>query len=337
MADLVDIDSTVMSDSTRLANDGDRLNQAHRAASKPREEDLIDLPEPKEEGPVKVSHNGQGDHPPQKSPVNKGKMLWVSLGKFRPFFVVQNSQHKQSEHISKLIGKAASPLASQQEPHSPNEEFLRKCLEGKIRDIDSFKIAIKAATAKLESAQRENVEIRRRNQAVVHANMNMQTLLQSMENEKQECALKMSQLEEEVKSLTLTSDQLRQMLVPVAEKQVLDADVVSKFSNLRHSILGFVRQTWTTALKADLDPSQLTENQRGFFDPSRPMSYERIRHVIFQGLYGYILQRQAYFLGGDFQDLEKHIKMAESEMYRYSAAGISKGHPSLNTCFWVSH
>jgi hypothetical protein len=173
----------------------------------------------------------------------------------------------------------------------------------------------------LESTQRDNEELVRQKYDAVQASLQLKVYLQSMENEKQGHDEKIARLEHEIRTLTRTSDQLRQMLVPVSEKQVLDADVVSRFTSLRMSILGLVRQTWKTTPTEGLDFMQLSDSQQRFFGSDLPLTYERLRHIVSHGICQFILCRQAYFLGGGFAGLEEGVRRVERELYRISTGG----------------
>ena len=123
-----------------------------------------------------------------------------------------------------------------------------------------------------------------------------------------------TELQARVNDLTHTNDRLRQMIVPVSEKQVPDSDVVSKFTSLCNSILRLVRQTWKPAIRADFDPRQLSERQRDFFESRLPLSYNRLRSVVFHMIYYLIFGSRSYFLDETFRHLEESLQTVEADL-----------------------
>lgn len=220
----------------------------------------------------------------------------------------------------------AAPRASHQRSDSPNDEDLKERLDRKINAIVALKKALRSTRKQLQLAERENEKIRRQNENVVQAHTNLQAYARTMEKEKHEHEGKILRLENEITALTRTGDQLRHMLVPVSEKQVLDSDVVSRFEGLRNSIVILVRQTWKMAAKVDVDFGQLGDDQRDFFGPDIPMSYDRLRYLVFRGIYSLILGPQGYFLREGFEKLEDRLQSAERELNRNSTGGKYKSH-----------
>ncbi|KAH8777340.1 hypothetical protein F5883DRAFT_613741 [Diaporthe sp. PMI_573] len=249
-----------------------------RSADAILQEDLIDFREPQQEGFVTDTHEGLATQLPQQAAANKEKMSWPREK--------LESRRNANEALKNAL------------------RLTRKEVEG----LESM----------LESTQRDNEELVRQKYDAVQASLQLKVYLQSMENEKQGHDEKIARLEHEIRTLTRTSDQLRQMLVPVSEKQVLDADVVSKFTSLRMSILGLVRQTWKTTPTEGLDFMQLSGSQQRFFGSDLPLTYERLRHIVSHGICQFILCRQAYFLGGGFAGLEEGVRRVERELYRIS-------------------
>lgn len=156
-------------------------------------------------------------------------------------------------------------------------------------------------------------------------------LKQELEREKDDHRKDNTQLEARVNDLTRTNDRLRHMIVPMSEKQVLDSDVVSRFTSLRISILALVRQTWTTALKSDVDFSKLSEYQQELLGS---ISYERLRHLVFHGTYTCILDPECYFLGYGFEQLEQRIQKVEQELNENPSGGNDNNRTS-NIYFWA--
>lgn len=123
------------------------------------------------------------------------------------------------------------------------------------------------------------------------------------------------------KNLHDKNDTLRQMVVPVSEKQVLDADVQQKFTALRSSIVGLVRQTWIPALKHDFDSLGMSVLQGDLITTEFPMTYERLRCMVFFFINAGIFDTRSYFLGHPFENLEQLVRRVEKELNQYSPRG----------------
>ncbi|KAK2596524.1 hypothetical protein N8I77_013411 [Diaporthe amygdali] len=195
-----------------------------------------------------------------------------------------------------------------------------------------FKTAAREKIAHLESGisyfeeindalGKQKVDIENEND---HLRYQLSTKQQDFEREKENDRKKLAQLQQQVRAMTSTNDQLRQMLVPLSDRQVPDADVVYNFTSLRSSIIGLVRQNWETALRHSVDFKDLSEHQKEFFRAGIPITYDRLRHLVFNLIYYELFAPQRYFLGKHYEKVEENIRRVEKDLYRNSGEGKLK-------------
>lgn len=144
---------------------------------------------------------------------------------------------------------------------------------------------------------------------------------QQLAKERQEYRQKIAQLYSQNKTLHDKTDTLRKMLVPVSEKQVLDADVVQRFTILRSGIVGLVRQTWVPALKHDVDSLGFSLLQQDLIATELPLTYDRLRCIVFFFIHASVFDSQNYFLGYNFENLEQLVRRVERELNKNSPEG----------------
>jgi molecular chaperone GrpE (heat shock protein) len=203
-------------------------------------------------------------------------------------------------------------------------ESFNEHLQGsksRIRTLEKTKEGLQNEISNVRGQKEESNEVAKAN---YDAYMNLLTeynaLRWKLEQEEKDHQKDNTQFETRINDLTNTNDRLRHMIVPVSEEQLLDSDVVSKFTSLRASILALVRQTWITSLKSGIDFGELSPYQKELFR-SIPISYERLRHVVFCGVYRIILGPKRYFLGNSFQLLEKGIQEVEQKLSERPSGG----------------
>lgn len=204
-----------------------------------------------------------------------------------------------------------------------NNEALKNDKKKAGRVIDHLE-------AELGSFQRENKELSQSRKEWKKGYKDLLTyhndLKQNFETEKHDHRKEIAGLEAQVNDLTRTKDCLRQMIVPVSEKQLPDSDVVSKFTNLRKGILGFVRQSWKMELQEGVDIRQLPGLQGDFFRSRLPLTYDRTRGVVFQIIHSIIFRPHNYFLGREFEHLEQYMQSVERGLIESLAPGMYKIH-----------
>lgn len=227
-----------------------------------------------------------------------------------------------------------------------NVEALRARLKAQRRDnkilekkAKEFESQVELLESEIDSAKRVNEKLYRQNQDHVMEFARLMESQQAMgkthEAEKQDFRKEIARLNEHIKTLTLTSDQLRQMLVPVSEKQVSDSDVVSRFTNLRSSIVALVRQTWKLALREDFVPSLVPSHERYFFKSPHLFTYDRLRFLVFLTIHAIIFDSQSYFLRDNLEQFEQHIQAVEKNLYRNLSEGKSKNHLTSSNASWA--
>lgn len=153
--------------------------------------------------------------------------------------------------------------------------------------------------------------------------------------EKEADQQKFAQLNSEIMKLQAKNDTLRQMLVPVSEKQVLDGEVVQKFASLRSGIIGLVRQTWVPRLKHGVDVVRLSPTQQDLIALAFPITYDRLRCLFFTFVHDNVFESPSYFLGDDFKTLEQLLQRAERILTEHSPEGKSMDRSIINSLLCV--
>ncbi|KAL1866882.1 hypothetical protein Daus18300_006585 [Diaporthe australafricana] len=286
------------------------------------DEDPIDESETRQQKRLRYNQDDAGDKPlgknqatPKKSSLSSNIIILSPLARDRTKTYQKNNKdfskrHKKlhqyitsPEKTSKKLreeGDAAKKRIDQPAPKTNMaEEKLQKMMgiaTNIIASRDAELNSIKAVKAKLE------------------AELNSVSLVKAkLEAENQAAQKENANLHRQIGAVNDVNAKLRQMLVPPSEKQVIDADVVSKFTRFRSSILALVRRTWTLKLRQEVDVEALSVTQRFVFS-GFPINYDRLRCVVFTLLDLAILNSRNYFLGQNFEELENCMRRAETQL-----------------------
>lgn len=143
----------------------------------------------------------------------------------------------------------------------------------------------------------------------------------NLQDEREKARKEIAHLHDQIRSSNEKSEKYRQMLIPASEKQVMDADVVHKFTSLRSRILALVRQTWALKRRPDVDFQLLPPSHQGFFLSRIPGSYDRLRYVVSVFLYNGIFEAPNYFLQDDQQSFEDRLQQLERHLFDISPNG----------------
>lgn len=345
MTDRLDVDNDVMPDDTRLNHDFQRMQRASDTPATNEQGDLMDLPGSYPEGFATPTHESLDGRDPKETTSYTQMMSLVSATSQDYHLHVLILAKEKLKQLPSFIGLSPRPRKVQQEPDSMNVEGLPVRLEAKRKDNETLEKMAKKSGSKVQLLESQIDLVKRVNAKLQQENQDhVEEIKRSMESceamrkiheaEKQGHLETIAQLNDQIKTLTSTSDQLRQMLVPVTEKQVSDSDIVSKFTSLRSGIRGLVRQTWKLALKEEFEPRLMAENQRGFFT-SFPVSYDRLRFLVSDAIRIIIFDSQNYFLGDSFQELERRIQKVERELARTMPKGKSQHFPRSSSSPWA--
>lgn len=249
---------------------------------------------------------------------------------------------KKREQLSSLFGLSSSSPDSQQHQQGIDFETLLACLQEAEAKVDTLQKEnegfakekrkaerkMKRFQDEIESAEEANEMLERlfNDTAEKHEHLitQFQLLRQHLETKQEDHRKEVAQYKAHISNLTQSKDRLRQMIVPISEKDVPDSAAMSKFGTLCSSILALVRQTWTTEVRGDFDLRRLSGYQREFFRSQLPPSYDRIRSLVFQIMHSTILSSQGYFLGGDYERLEQHIRSVEKDLSSSLSGGKYK-------------
>lgn len=285
----------------------------------------MDLPGSNQEGFASPTHKGLGGRDPKETTAYKEMMSLVSatFQNHHPHVLILTKGKFQQ--LPSFIGLSPRPRKTQQELESMNVEEFRTPLEAQRKDDEILEITVKNTGNQAELlksqivlAKRANEKLHQQNQDDAKEIMRLleshEAMVKIHEAERRGYLETIERLNDQVKTLTSTSDQLRQMLVPVSEKQALDSEVVSRFTSLRSSIFALVRQTWKTALKENVDRRVLSTDQGIFFISPFPISYARLRTLVSNAIRVVIFGSQSYFLEKTFQEFEQKIQAVEKEL-----------------------
>lgn len=130
----------------------------------------------------------------------------------------------------------------------------------------------------------------------------------------------------------------RQMLVPAAEGQVSDSEIVRKFGTIRSQIMGLVRQNWMIQLKQNIRLSDATKEQADFFGGLECTStnlywkhcpYERLQQEVSRLLLNTIFNRRPYFLSADYRGIQSYLAAAEKAIWE----SVTNLRGMLKKCF----
>jgi chromosome segregation ATPase len=200
----------------------------------------------------------------------------------------------------------ATKKAAQQEIESHEKEahLAEASREGIKRDLESAKNEI----ARLQA------EIERLYSQVHEAN-------QALTDQQRSDMEKITQLRAQNKLLSEKNDKLRDMVIPVSEEQVLDAEVMAKFTAIRTSIFALVRRTWKMELRDGVLQEDLSKEQLLIFGPGGEDIYDRTRGIVFHFVHQHILGSQNYVLQDGLEEFEWALQVAERELFDKSPIG----------------
>lgn len=184
--------------------------------------------------------------------------------------------------------------------------------------IVRLQLEIHAADERFEAAEIAAAEeISRLSSDVATAN-------QELFQEKRSALKEIGRLQSRIKDLTEKTDRFRDMLIPVSEKQILDAEVVQKFTSLRSSIMALLRRTWALRLRKDFDVGEFSRGQHLVFMSGDAGSYDKLRYVVFEHIYQMILDSKNYFLKDGFESLGEYLHKGEKSLLKKSPVGKYK-------------
>ncbi|KAI3392446.1 hypothetical protein diail_5690 [Diaporthe ilicicola] len=239
---------------------------------------------------------------------------------------------EKSSIFSKIMGMTPLARDSKNDQQKMDTEKIIRRHEKSQQDIAKLKGVNENLREENEAAQRQIQELSFRVNAT---NNEWQKAMDDVQKRHAHCQLaldstrtanvkldgankvaheEIARLHRQISTLNDKNTKLRQMLVPIHEKQVIDSDVARQFASLRSSILALVRQTWTTKLREDIDPETLSEDQQQLLYSKFPLTYDRLRSVVFIGLNMIIFGSQNYFLGDNFHVLEDYLRNAERKL-----------------------
>jgi hypothetical protein len=233
---------------------------------------------------------------------------------------------EKTQQFSSIIGLAPSRHTYQQQQLDDMDvDGLRRELRASQTRVILQQRTIDTLQAKIVPAQ-EDIQVlhgwHRDGQKEHEALKNeYKSLGQHLAREKHEHRNHIAELEEQVHELAKNNVRLREIILSASEKQIPDADVVSKYTRLCQSIIGLVRLTWKPEIKAEFDLKKLSGHQREFFESRIPLSYNRLRSVVFQMVDVHILSPPNYFLKEPFWRLEESLRKAE----RHLSSDLSDG------------
>lgn len=191
----------------------------------------------------------------------------------------------------------------------------RKIAEDKVGRLQ---LEIDAADEKFEAAEISAAE------EISRLGSDIATANHELFHEKRSALKEIGRLQNRIKLLNEKADMFRDMLIPVSEKQILDAEVVQKFTSLRSSIMALVRRTWALKLRTNSDVRKLSDNQHYFFMSSGSGSYDKLRFVVFEFIYQWIFDSKNYFLKEGLESLEECLRKGEKSLLKNSPVGKFK-------------
>lgn len=224
-------------------------------------------------------------------------------------------QHKATKMVSrKKVEQLENGIKSTKEL---NEKILRrwKTAKGEKLHLES---ELETANANLHGV--ENAA----NKEIAFLTAKIEATEQELFAEKSNAHKDITQLQGQIKLLTEKNDKFRQMLIPVSEDQILDADVVQKFRYLRSSMLALVRRTWSLKMRDDFDLSSLSKDQHIIFKPVGTTDYDRLRYAVFYFIHQRIIGTHNYFLENGFEKCESGLRQVEKELVEKSPTGKRK-------------
>lgn len=241
----------------------------------------------------------------RKDAVTKNRQLGCKLRKEeREHEATKAAAQQERERLESKLKSARAP-----------NENTRRALEDAENEITRLRSEISSAKEDFDIAQNNALEDMSR--LASEADIAKQELLDERNSARQNIA----QLQNQIKLLNEKNDKFRQMLIPVSEKQVPDAEVVQRFTSLRSSMLALVRGTWKLAFRDDVDLISLSQDQIYIFKSGRTCDYDRLRYAVFYFIHKRILSTQHYFLENGLEETEQRLQLVEKELVERSPVG----------------
>lgn len=266
--------------------------------------------------------------------------------------MMHGSQHKtqtmQDDEAQRIIKALQKDVETFRKEKTAAEMKITSLTAGLNSMSERYKEGVRQAREAIAKKESQNNSFRENNMRLEEAWKNahgryermasrFNDVSQQLAAEKHNSAQKLAQLHHQNKiledkirilqdkntNLHDKNDTLRQMVVPVSEKQVLDADVMQKFTALRASIVGLVRQTWIPELKDDCDSLGLSLLQGDLITTDLPLTYDRLRYMVFFFIHASVFDTQSYFLGHPFENVEQLFRRVEKELNNFSPRGRS--------------
>ncbi|KAI7775463.1 hypothetical protein LA080_006795 [Diaporthe eres] len=184
--------------------------------------------------------------------------------------------------------------------------MLRNDLGIAENNIARLQAAIHTAEEKFQTAEIAAAE------KISRLTSDVDTVNEELFKEKSAARNEISQLQSQIKLLNEKNDKFRQMIIPVSEKQVLDVEVMQKFTSLRSSIIALVRRTWTLKLRHDINVRDFSNGQHYIFKSGDLSSYDRLRYVVFHFIYQGVFNAKNFFLKDGFEHLENYLQKVEN-------------------------
>lgn len=260
---------------------------------------------------------------------------------------------RKMQHVSTFMSLSSSPSDGHEGSHGINVEELGACLQESLAEVDALRKRNDDLEKEKTKVERKNDRLKDAHQSLFQTNAQLQRqnknaekenevlrnrgddLTRRLEERKEDHRKEIAQLKSQIYDITRTRDLFRQMIVPVSEKQVPDFDVISKFGNLRSSIHELLRQTWTTELKEDVDFRQLSPIQQDFFGSKLPLSYDRLRSLVFRIIEPTVLRSRNYFLGKGFEEFEQRIRDVDEFLHQNMSKGKSEIPHKFDNSLWT--
>lgn len=256
--------------------------------------------------------------------------------------VLQNTcETLRKDHSAAIIEikRLGSKIEMAEEHHQATKNVARKKFENLENDIKSAKELKERILRRWKAAKNENIHLESEletanaklhgaenaaNKDIAFLTAKIDATEQELFAEKRNAHEDITQLQGQIKLLTEKNDKFRQMLIPVSEKQILDADVVQKFRYLRSSMLALVRRTWSLKMRDDFDLRSLSRDQHIIFRPDGTTDYDRLRYAVFHFIHQRIIGTHNYFLDNGFEKCESGLRQVEKELVEKSPTGKHK-------------
>lgn len=143
--------------------------------------------------------------------------------------------------------------------------------------------------------------------------------LEAQINKNADLAAQINVANEKNAKLTERMAAFRQMLIPASENQIIDSEIVRRFSRIRSGILALVRQTWKTVIRPGVKSQDMTAEQREFLGVE--LTYDRLRFIVFSIIHKNVFAARSYFLGNARTDIERSLRKVEDFLFENTPEG----------------